>query len=103
MKMNYKMIPALVACFKKSQIVAYCPFKVLCLSFLPGESCTMTEYNKLKSMLLDMQLKGVKRKDKGYGNSMDEKRALVDAMFKYLDLNGDGRLGSEELAQVGTG
>ncbi|XP_031427311.1 follistatin-related protein 4 isoform X1 [Clupea harengus] len=70
--------------------------------FFKGESCTMTEYNKLKSMLLDMQLKGVKRKDKGYGNSMDEKRALVDAMFKYLDLNGDGRLGSEELAQIST-
>lgn len=62
----------------------------------------MTEYNKLKSLLLDMQTRGLQREEESYGNGMEQKRALVDAMFKYLDLNGDGRLGSEELAQVGT-
>ncbi|XP_041949375.1 follistatin-related protein 4 isoform X2 [Alosa sapidissima] len=69
--------------------------------FFKGESCTMTEYNKLKSLLLDMQPKGlVMRKEESYGNGMEQKRALVDVMFKYLDLNGDGHLGSEELAQI---
>lgn len=63
----------------------------------------MTEYNKLKSMLLDIQSKGLSREEESYSNGMEQKRALVDAMFKYLDLNGDGRLGSEELAQVGMG
>ncbi|KAL2095140.1 hypothetical protein ACEWY4_009859 [Coilia grayii] len=62
----------------------------------------MSEYNKLKSMLLDMQSKGLKQGDKSYGNGMEQKRALVDTMFKYLDLNADGRLGSEELAQIST-
>ncbi len=45
---------------------------------------------------------GEKDKKSYGGNAMDQKRALVDTMFKYLDLNADGRLGSSELAQVGT-
>lgn len=32
---------------------------------------------------------------------MEEKRALVDAMFKYLDVDQDGWLVSEELEKVG--
>ncbi|XP_062391804.1 follistatin-related protein 4 [Sardina pilchardus] len=71
--------------------------------FFKGESCTMTEYNKLKGLLLDMQPAGlVLREEERYGTGMEQKRALVDVMFKYLDLNGDGRLGSEELAQIST-
>lgn len=89
---------------KSSKLFHPVSFKVSCpLSVHTGESCTMAEYNKLKSMLLDIQSKGLSREEESYGSGMEQKRALVDAMFKYLDLNGDGRLGSEELTQVGMG
>lgn len=62
----------------------------------------MSEYNRLKSMLLDMQPKLLRT---GGGRSqqrdMEEKRALVDTMFKYLDADQDGWLVSDELEKVG--
>lgn len=57
----------------------------------------MAEYNKLKSMLLDMQ---PRTSMDGQANAMDQRRILVDTMFKYIDRNQDGRLSSEELAEV---
>lgn len=57
----------------------------------------MAEYNKLKSMLLDMQPRTF---TDGEANAMDQRRTLVDTMFKYIDRNQDGRLSSEELAEV---
>ncbi|KAK6322025.1 hypothetical protein J4Q44_G00068170, partial [Coregonus suidteri] len=65
--------------------------------FFKGDTCTMADYNKLKSMLLDMQPKGLNGRDKNIKRDMDQKRALVDTMFKYLDVDGDGRLCSGEL------
>lgn len=62
-----------------------------------GDTCTMAEYNKLKNMLLDMQ---PRTSTSGQPNAMDQRRSLVDTMFKYIDLNQDGRLSSEELAEV---
>ncbi|RXN36368.1 follistatin-related 4-like protein [Labeo rohita] len=64
---------------------------------LPGDTCTMAEYNKLKSMLLDMQ---PRTSTDGQANAMDQRRTLVDTMFKYIDRNQDGRLSSEELAEI---
>lgn len=61
----------------------------------------MSEYNKLKSMLLDMQPKVLKTDEKSQQRDMEEKRALVDTMFKYLDVDQDGRLVSDELEKVG--
>lgn len=62
----------------------------------------MSEYNRLKSMLLDMQPKLLRT---GGGLSqqrdMEEKRELVDTMFKYLDVDQDGWLVSDELEKVG--
>ncbi|XP_043076637.1 follistatin-related protein 5-like [Puntigrus tetrazona] len=57
----------------------------------------MAEYNKLKSMLLDMQ---PRTSTDGHANAMDQRRILVDTMFKYIDRNQDGRLSSEELAEI---
>uniref|UniRef100_A0A671SLT7 Follistatin-like 4 n=1 Tax=Sinocyclocheilus anshuiensis TaxID=1608454 RepID=A0A671SLT7_9TELE len=65
--------------------------------FFKGDTCTMAEYNKLKSMLLDMQPRTSKD---GQANAMDQRRILVDTMFKYIDRNQDGRLSSEELAEI---
>ncbi|RXN28490.1 follistatin-related 4-like protein [Labeo rohita] len=62
-----------------------------------GDTCTMAEYNKLKSMLLDMQ---PRTSTDGQANAMDQRRTLVDTMFKYIDRNQDGRLSSEELAEI---
>lgn len=67
---------------------------------LLGNACTMSEYNKLKSMLLDMQPKALKAGEQNQKRDMEEKRALVDTMFKYLDANQDGRLISDELEKV---
>lgn len=68
---------------------------------LAGNACTMSEYNRLKSMLLDMQPKVLKSGEQSQQRNMDEKRALVDTMFKYLDVDQDGRLVSDELEKVG--
>ncbi|XP_030601370.1 follistatin-related protein 4 [Archocentrus centrarchus] len=68
--------------------------------FFKGNACTMSEYNKLKSMLLDMQPKVLKAGQQNQQRDMEEKRALVDTMFKYLDVNQDGRLISDELEKL---
>lgn len=60
----------------------------------------MAEYNRLKSMLLEMQPKELKPGEENRQKDMDEKRARVDAMFKHLDENQDGRLVSDELEKV---
>uniref|UniRef100_A0A8C1X710 Follistatin like 4 n=1 Tax=Cyprinus carpio TaxID=7962 RepID=A0A8C1X710_CYPCA len=65
--------------------------------FFRGDTCTMVEYNKLKSMLLDMQ---PRTSTDGQANAMDQRKILVDTMFKYIDRNQDGRLSSEELISI---
>lgn len=52
-------------------------------------------------MLLDMQPKVLKTGEQSQQRDMEEKRALVDTMFRYLDVNQDGRLVSDELEKVG--
>eukprot|EP00064_Thunnus_orientalis_P001957 superscaffoldBa00000134_g1961 len=61
----------------------------------------MSEYNRLKSMLLDMQPKTLNTGEQSQQRDMEEKRALVDTMFKYLDVDQNGRLVSDELEKVG--
>lgn len=61
----------------------------------------MSEYNRLKSLLLDMQPKLLKTGEQSHQRDMEEKRALVDTMFKYLDVDQDGWLVSDELEKVG--
>ncbi|KAJ0003864.1 hypothetical protein NQD34_010078 [Periophthalmus magnuspinnatus] len=74
--------------------------------FFTGNACTMSEYNRLKSLLLDLHLPAPPQgKQRGASSreshaDMDQKRALVDAMFKHLDVNQDGRLVSGELEKV---
>lgn len=70
-------------------------------SYLLGDTCTMADYNRLKSILLDLQ---AHRRSLPSGPAEDrasQKRLLVEDMFKHLDINGDGHLSSSELAQVG--
>ncbi|XP_029439685.1 follistatin-related protein 4 isoform X2 [Rhinatrema bivittatum] len=68
--------------------------------FFKGDICTMADYGRLKSILLDLQAQQLTQ----HGGSIDErtpqKRFLVEDMFKYLDVDRDGRLGSSELAQL---
>ncbi|KAM9846506.1 follistatin-related protein 4 [Aulostomus maculatus] len=68
--------------------------------FFKGNACTMSEYNKLKSMLLDMKPKVLDGGEQSQQRDMEEKRALVDTMFKYLDVDQDGRLVSDELEKI---
>lgn len=60
----------------------------------------MAEYNQLKSMLLDMQHRSRTDGKQTVENAMDQRRATVDTLFEYLDLNQDGRLRGGELAEV---
>ncbi|NXV30871.1 FSTL4 protein, partial [Rissa tridactyla] len=65
-----------------------------------GDTCTMADYNRLKSILLDLQ---AHRRSLPSGPAEDrasQKRLLVEDMFKHLDINGDGHLSSSELAQL---
>lgn len=61
----------------------------------------MSEYNRLKNTLLNMQPKLLKFGEQHQQRDMEAKRALVDAMFKYLDVDQDGWLVSDELEKVG--
>ncbi|CAL8399113.1 unnamed protein product, partial [Boreogadus saida] len=66
-----------------------------------GDVCTMSEYNRLKSMLLNIQPQGLGGDgQQSQQRDMEHKRALVDNMFKYLDVDQDGRLGSDELQKI---
>uniref|UniRef100_A0A674GMS3 Follistatin like 4 n=1 Tax=Taeniopygia guttata TaxID=59729 RepID=A0A674GMS3_TAEGU len=67
--------------------------------FFKGDSCTMADYSRLKSILLDLQARRQSppsslAKDRGA-----QKRFLIEELFKHLDLNSDGHLSSSELAQ----
>lgn len=68
--------------------------------FFKGNACTMSEYNRLKNLLLDMKPRVARPEERSKQRDMEEKRALVDTMFKYLDVNQDGRLVSEELEKI---
>lgn len=74
---------------------------VASLSVLVGNTCTMSEYNRLKSTLLNLQPKLQNLGQQDRQRDMEEKRTLVDAMFKYLDVDRDGWLVGDELEKVG--
>ncbi|KAM7143012.1 follistatin-related protein 4 [Molossus nigricans] len=68
--------------------------------FLRGDLCTMADYARLKNVLLALQThlqplqEGSSRQDPA-----SQKRLLVESLFKGLDADGDGHLGSSELAR----
>ncbi|KAM8764963.1 follistatin-related protein 4 isoform 2-T2 [Rhynchonycteris naso] len=68
--------------------------------FLKGDLCAMADYGRLKNVLLALQTRrqllqeGDSRQDPA-----SQKRLLVESLFKDLDADGDGHLGSTELAQ----
>ncbi|XP_056372559.1 follistatin-related protein 4 isoform X2 [Hyla sarda] len=66
--------------------------------FFKGDTCTMADYNRLKNILLDLQANR-KKQSSLLGDKISQKRALVEDMFNYLDINIDGHLDSSELAQ----
>ncbi|XP_061926144.1 follistatin-related protein 4 isoform X1 [Entelurus aequoreus] len=70
--------------------------------FFKGNACTMSEYNRLKSTLMDMKTTARNAGEWNQQRNMDEKRVLAETMFKYLDMDRDGRLVSEELEKIST-
>uniref|UniRef100_A0A8B9PIF5 Follistatin like 4 n=1 Tax=Apteryx owenii TaxID=8824 RepID=A0A8B9PIF5_APTOW len=68
--------------------------------FFKGDACTMADYSRLKSILLDLQAHRQSPPRSPAEDRASQKRSLVEDMFKYLDINSDGHLGSSELAQV---
>nr|XP_057943222.1 follistatin-related protein 4 isoform X2 [Doryrhamphus excisus] len=65
-----------------------------------GNACTMSEYNRLKSLLLDMTAPPGNSSQPTQQGDMEARRVLVDTMFKYLDVNRDARLVGEELEKI---
>ncbi|XP_069448142.1 follistatin-related protein 4 isoform X2 [Ovis canadensis] len=68
--------------------------------FLKGDPCTVADYARLKKVLLALQSR---LQPLHVGDSRQEptsqKRLLVESLFKDFDADGDGHLGSSELAQ----
>ncbi|XP_012887288.1 PREDICTED: follistatin-related protein 5 isoform X3 [Dipodomys ordii] len=85
------------ACLKKQKITIVhnedCFFK--------GENCKTTEYNKMKSMLLDLQnQKSIIQDNKNPKSDNVSQKILVDQMFKYFDADSNGFIDSNELTQM---
>ncbi|XP_025777439.1 follistatin-related protein 5 isoform X1 [Puma concolor] len=86
------------ACLKKQKITIVhnedCFFK--------GNNCKTTEYNKMKSMLLDLQNQKyiTQENENPNGDDLSWKKSLVDQMFKYFDADSNGLVDINELTQV---
>ncbi|NXE20047.1 FSTL4 protein, partial [Ardeotis kori] len=68
--------------------------------FFKGDTCTMADYSRLKSILLDLQAHRQSPVSILAEDRASQKRVLVEEMFKHLDINSDGHLSSSELAQL---
>ncbi|XP_068061834.1 follistatin-related protein 4 isoform X2 [Anomalospiza imberbis] len=68
--------------------------------FFKGDSCTMADYSRLKSILLDLQARRQSPPSSLAKDRVAQKRFLIEELFKHLDLNSDGHLSSSELAQL---
>ncbi|XP_054698190.1 follistatin-related protein 4 isoform X2 [Grus americana] len=68
--------------------------------FFKGDTCTMADYSRLKSILLDLQAHRQSPPSSPAEDRVSQKRFLVENMFKHLDINSDGHLSSSELAQL---
>uniref|UniRef100_U3J793 Follistatin like 4 n=1 Tax=Anas platyrhynchos platyrhynchos TaxID=8840 RepID=U3J793_ANAPP len=68
--------------------------------FFKGDTCTMANYSRLKSILLDLQARRRSPPSSLAADRAAQKRFLVEELFKHLDVNSDRRLSSSELAQL---
>uniref|UniRef100_A0A8B9D4K7 Follistatin like 4 n=1 Tax=Anser cygnoides TaxID=8845 RepID=A0A8B9D4K7_ANSCY len=68
--------------------------------FFKGDTCTMANYSRLKSILLDLQARRRSPPSSLAADRAAQKRFLVEDLFKHLDVNGDRHLSSSELAQL---
>ncbi|NXB79286.1 FSTL4 protein, partial [Donacobius atricapilla] len=68
--------------------------------FFKGDTCSMADYSRLKSILLDLQARRQSPPSSLARDRAAQKRFLIEELFKYLDLNSDGHLSSSELAQL---
>ncbi|XP_063269754.1 follistatin-related protein 4 [Prinia subflava] len=68
--------------------------------FFKGDACTMADYSRLKSILLDLQARRQSPPSSLAKDRAAQKRFLIEELFKHLDLNSDGHLSSSELAQL---
>ncbi|XP_038628826.1 follistatin-related protein 4 isoform X2 [Tachyglossus aculeatus] len=68
--------------------------------FFRGDVCTMADFSRMKSIVLDLQAHRQPWRGVETGESTPQKRLLVEDMFKYADVNSDGHLSGTELAQL---
>ncbi|XP_008641652.1 PREDICTED: follistatin-related protein 4 isoform X1 [Corvus brachyrhynchos] len=68
--------------------------------FFKGDTCTMADYSRLKSILLDLQARQQSPSSSLAKDRVAQKRFLIEELFKHLDLNSDGHLSSSELTQL---
>ncbi|RMB96792.1 hypothetical protein DUI87_26858 [Hirundo rustica rustica] len=83
--------------FEKIKVNAHGRVTLSCFS---GDSCTMADYSRLKSILLDLQARRQSPPSSLAEDRVAQKRFLIEGLFKHLDLNSDGHLSSSELAQL---
>ncbi|GCB72020.1 hypothetical protein scyTo_0001787 [Scyliorhinus torazame] len=70
--------------------------------FFQGERCELAEYNRLKNVLLDLQSQRYFQQENITMDTTTLKKILVQNMFKYFDISGDGLIENSELAQAMT-
>ncbi|XP_072368554.1 follistatin-related protein 5-like isoform X3 [Scyliorhinus torazame] len=70
--------------------------------FFQGERCELAEYSRLKNVLLDLQSQRYFQQENITMDTTTLKKILVQNMFKYFDISGDGLIENSELAQAMT-
>ncbi|XP_055499233.1 follistatin-related protein 5-like isoform X1 [Leucoraja erinacea] len=68
--------------------------------FFQGEGCKLAEYNRLKSMLLDLQSQRYFQQENLTMDAVTHKRHLVESMFKDFDISRNGFVDNSELTQA---
>uniref|UniRef100_A0A8C5P8S1 Follistatin like 5 n=1 Tax=Leptobrachium leishanense TaxID=445787 RepID=A0A8C5P8S1_9ANUR len=70
--------------------------------FFNGQKCKLTEYNKMKNTLLDLetQRNALRENQQEIKDKKALKKFLVDQMFKYFDADNNGLVDSNEMSQV---
>lgn len=70
---------------------------------LPGDSCRLSDYRRLKSKVLDVYDKRhmvTKVAREAREDNMAARKQLVDAMFRGFDADNNGQISTGELSQV---
>lgn len=84
-------------------ISIYTNLTIISLPLFTDDNCRLGDYKKLKTKMLDLHAQRYLTPGNhgSHENDMATRKHLVDMMFKRFDADGNGRVDSSELSQVG--